>query len=347
MSAGSPDNPVAAGGVRSRRNEALAGDMSGHGRIRVENHKTWAVGYKRRPAFSIGCARRNIQAMEIPVYDLLLEINQRPEPFSEYTARELWTDPYISERMLSYHLNETIDMASRNHAFLDRSAEWIVSHFGLNGESRVADFGCGPGLLAQRLARSGPKVTGIDFSANSLRHAREKAAEEHLDIEFVEADYLEYETDLRFDLILMIMCDFCVLSPDQRFRLLRKYHALLADGGTILLDVYSSRMFNEREEGATYGLNLLDGFWAPGEYFGFHNIFKYDNERIVLEKYTIVERSRIRRIFNWYKCFDPSDIESEFKECGLKVVEFRGDVAGSAYDPESNEFAVVAGSSGV
>ena len=44
--------------------------------------------------------------METPVYDLLLEINRRPELFSQYTARELWTDPYTAERMLEYHLNK-------------------------------------------------------------------------------------------------------------------------------------------------------------------------------------------------------------------------------------------------
>ena len=112
-----------------------------------------------------------MQPKGMRLFDSLLEISRRPKLFSKYTARELWTDPYTSERMLAYHLNETLDTASRNHAFLDRSVEWIVSHFELNAKSKVADFGCGPGLYAQRLAHAGPKVTGIDFSANSLRQS--------------------------------------------------------------------------------------------------------------------------------------------------------------------------------
>ena len=43
-------------------------------------------------------------------------------------------------------------------------------------EMAIADFGCGPGLYAQRLARAGLNVTGIDFSANSLQYAREVAS---------------------------------------------------------------------------------------------------------------------------------------------------------------------------
>ena len=283
-----------------------------------------------------------MQPGEMQLFDLLLEINRRPKPFSEYTARELWTDPHTSEQMLAYHLNKTVDAASRNHAFLGRSVEWIVSHFGLTAESKVADFGCGPGLYAQRLAHAGLKVTGIDFSANSLRYARDKATDENLDIEYVEADYLSYDTDYRFDLIMMIMCDFCALSPDQRSLLLHKYRSLLADGGAILLDVYSSHMFDGREESATYELNLLDGFWSPDEYFGFLNTFKYDDERVLLDKYTIVERNRTRQVFNWLRCFEPSEVESEFDGCGLRVAELWGDVAGKVYDPDWKEFAIVA-----
>ncbi len=281
----------------------------------------------------------------MPLFEFLHEVNRRPEPFAEYAARELWTDPHTSEQMLAYHLNESVDAASRNHAFLDRSAEWIVSHFGLGVGAKVADFGCGPGLYAQRLARARLDVTGIDFSANSLRYARETAADEGLEIEYVEADYLGFETDRRFDLIMMIMCDFCALSPDQRAMLLRKFRSMLADGGAVLLDVYSPRMFDAREASATYALDLLNGFWSPDEYFGFLNTFKYDDEGVLLDKYTIVERHRTRRVFNWLQCFTPSEVEREFADCGLRVAERWGDVAGGVYDPDASEFAVVASGS--
>lgn len=276
------------------------------------------------------------------MFEFLCEVNRRPEPFAEYTARELWTDAHTSQEMLTFHLDPAIDAASRSREFLDRSAEWMASRFHLAPGSKVADFGCGPGLYAQRLARKGASVVGIDFSANSLRYARKEAERANLQIEYVEADYLGFETESRFDLIIMIMCDFCALNPDQRTVLLRKFRSLLAANGQILLDVYSLVMLDARGETASYAPDLLDGFWSSEPYFGFLNTFKYERERVLLDKYTIVERERIRRIFNWLQCFAPEALDREFTDCGLRVVERWGDVAGSPYDPSASEFAVVA-----
>ena len=110
----------------------------------------------------------------------------------------------------------------------------------------------------------------------------------------------------------------------------------------MLLDVYSLVAFARREEAATYELNQLDGFWSPGEYFGFLNTFKYPDEKVVLDKYTIVEKHEVRTIYNWLQYFDPNALKREFSEYGLVVGETYADVAGSPYDPGGAEFAVVA-----
>ena len=169
----------------------------------------------------------------------LKEINSRPAPFEFYTAAGLWTNKHMAEQMLQYHLNESIDVSSRKAEFIDRSVAWIVSRFGLDNTTEVADFGCGPGLYAKRLAERGAKVTGIDFSENSLKYAKEVAEQEGLSINYIQANYLGYETTKRFDLIIMIMCDFCALSPMHRNIMLTKFYSLLKPGGSVLLDVYS------------------------------------------------------------------------------------------------------------
>ena len=155
-------------------------------------------------------------------------------------------------------------------------------------------------------------------------------------------NYLEFETDRKFDLIIMIMCDFCALSPEQRKIMLSKFHSLLKPGGSVLLDVHSLNYFNKREESATYELNQLNGFWAPGDYYCFVNTFKYEEEKVILDKYTIIEESRTRVVYNWLQHFSKESLKKEFEKNGFVVEEMFSDVAGTPFSPESLEFAVIA-----
>jgi cyclopropane fatty-acyl-phospholipid synthase-like methyltransferase len=272
----------------------------------------------------------------------LKELNSRPAPFQFYTAYELWTNEHTGKQMLEYHLNESIDLSSRNKNFIERSVEWIVSHFEVDKNTEIADFGCGPGLYTTRLAERGAIVTGIDFSENSLKYAKKVAAKKDLKINYILTNYLDFETTSSFDLITMIMCDFCVLSPEQRKKMLSKFNSLLKPDGSVLLDVYSLNSFNQREESATYEPNQLNGFWSPEEYYCFVNIFKYEEEKVILDKYTIIEESRKREVYNWLQYYSKDSLRNEFAENGFKVEELYSNVAGKAFISESTEIAIVA-----
>ena len=281
------------------------------------------------------------KTLKEPIFESLEAINTRPAPFSSYTADELWTDAHTAENMLSFHLDPEADIASRNAAFVRRSVDWIASRFDIGKETRIIDFGCGPGLYAMNLARRQGRVTGIDFSGRSIDHAKRAAADAGVNVRYVQQNYLAFETGDRFDLAMMIMCDFCALSPAQRKRMLEKIRTMLLPGGAVLLDVYSLNAFDSRTEAAVYHKNLLDGFWSPEKYYGFVNTFKYDEEKVILDKYTIIEATRIRTIFNWLQYFSPEALEKEFEACGLAVESRYRDVAGAPYDPTADEFAVI------
>ena len=184
-------------------------------------------------------------------------------------------------------------------------------------------------------------MTGIDFSGRSIRHAQETAIADGLTIRYVNQDYLEFSTTDRYDLILMIMCDFCALSPGQRRTMLEKFNALLKPDGSVLLDVFTLEAFAGRAEASEHGHRLMHGFWAPGEYWGFQDTFKYEEEKVVLDKYTIVEPQRTRCVYNWLQYFSLEALAAEFEACGLCIVEKYGDVGGGAYE-DGDVVAVVA-----
>lgn len=276
------------------------------------------------------------------MFNKLVEINSRPEPFEFYTAEELWNDEYSSKKMLEFHLNESVDLSSRNRDFIARSAKWIVSYFGVGSNFKIADFGCGPGLYTTLFAENNADVTGIDFSKRSIVYAENQANEKGLDIAYYNENYLAFETRKKFDLITMIFCDFCALSPSQRKVLLNKFSGFLKPGGSLLLDVYSLNPFNSLVESSTYELNQMDNFWSSEDYYGFLNTFKYDKEKVSLDKYTVIEKERARVIYNWLQYFSLDSITKEIEDSGLEVKEFFSDVSGAPFSQDSSEIAITA-----
>jgi 2-polyprenyl-3-methyl-5-hydroxy-6-metoxy-1,4-benzoquinol methylase len=244
--------------------------------------------------------------------------------------------------MLKYHLNEELDVSSRNIKFIDKSVGWIINAFDIDQNKSIADFGCGPGLYTNRLAKNGAKVTGIDFSKNSIEYARNVAGKMDLDVKYEKANYLKYETAEKFDLIIMIMCDFCALSAEQRRIMLSKFQNLLKEDGSLLLDVYSLHAFNKFEEKSTCELNQLNGFWSPNDYYAFVNSFKYEEEKVSLDKYTIFEENKKRTVYNWLQYYDLESLVNEIKNNDFNKYEVYSDVAGTKFNPLSDQFAIAA-----
>jgi SAM-dependent methyltransferase len=276
------------------------------------------------------------------MFTRLERINRRPEPFSCLTIEELWADPHISVQMLRYHLDPSVEAASRSAEVIGASVAWIATRFDLTAGTQVVDLGCGPGLYANALARSGTAVTGVDFSPRSIAHAREAARRDGLSTAYVEADYLTWTPEHRFDLALMIYCDYGAMAPLQRGQLLGRVRDLLEPGGAFLLDVSSLAALADLEEVAAYAPMLMDGFWSPNPYFGFMNTFVYPDERVSVDRYEIVEADRTRTFCNWVQYYDPESLAAELGAAGFTVAEVLGDVAGAPYDPAGAEFAVVA-----
>jgi len=273
------------------------------------------------------------------MFPALERINQRPEPYSCLTIEELWADPHISERMLRFHLDPAVEAASRSADFIERSVTWISRTF-VHGPTRIVDLGCGPGLYANALARTGAVVTGVDFSSRSIAHARQDAERLGRSVSYVEADYLQWSPEHEFDLALMIFGDYGAMAPWQRRQLLDGLRRFVSPGGTFLFDVASLAALDDVEEAAAYAPMLMDGFWAATPYYGFLNTFVYAEQAISLDRYEIVEADRTRTFCNWTRYFDPDSLAEELDAAGFAIADLFGDVAGAPYDADAPEFAV-------
>ncbi|MFD4998328.1 bifunctional 2-polyprenyl-6-hydroxyphenol methylase/3-demethylubiquinol 3-O-methyltransferase UbiG [Streptomyces buecherae] len=122
--------------------------------------------------------------------------------------------------------------------------EVLTSRLGLDlTGQRMLDIGCGGGLLAERFARAGAQVTGVDPSGPSLKAAAEHARAEGLSIRYQEgfAEQLDFP-DASFDLVYC--CDTLEHVTDTS-RAISEAVRVLKPGGYYLYDTIN-RTFRSR-----------------------------------------------------------------------------------------------------
>ncbi|MDH4203723.1 MAG: hypothetical protein OEV87_12645 [Phycisphaerae bacterium] len=69
---------------------------------------------------------------------------------------------------------------------------------------------------------------------------------------------------------------------------------------------------------------------------------KYDDEKVSLDKYTIIEKNRTRTVYNWLQYYSKESLTQELAKNGFEAKEFFSDVAGTPFDPASSDIAVAA-----
>lgn len=277
------------------------------------------------------------------MFEELSEIHRKPGLFSVYTAETLWTKPHLAQQMLKTHLDQTTPLASRPLHSIDQAVQWLDEEFGLSGK-KVCDLGCGPGLYAERYAQRGAQVEGLDFSASSIEYATFNSDPGCGSVAFRQANYLTDALPAQQDLITLIYCDFCVLSPSQRRALLDKVRRSLSSEGAFVFDVPSIKAFERVSEGIVFACNYMDRFWTADECYVFHSTWKYEPAAVSLNLFTIVEEQETWRVYNWLQHFSQSTLEAELKSSGFEIDDINSKL--DATDTEAHSFTVVARRSG-
>lgn len=164
----------------------------------------------------------------------LLSLLQKPTLWQR-SLENFWDDEHISKGLLEAHLNPDSDAASRNHSFIEGSAQWLFSI--IPAGSKILDLGCGPGLYAKRLSDAGFDVTGIDFSKRSINYAKENDRKS----KYIYQNYLELDYSEAFDAVILIYCDYAALTMEERKTLLAKVYRALKPGGLFIFDVFTEQ----------------------------------------------------------------------------------------------------------
>ena len=257
--------------------------------------------------------------------DKIIKISTKPELYKKGTD-QMWTDTHISNELLEIHLNQDIGLASRKLSTIESTVNWILDNSSKK-RLNILDLGCGPGLYAEKFAKKGHQVTGIDFSINSIDYAQLKAKEKKLDINYINGDYLSLDFGENiYDLIILVFTDLGVLLPDDRNILLGKIRKALKPKGVFIFDLLNDKDIEEKVLPKDWNLSN-GGFWSKNPYLHLSESFHYKTEKVILYQHTLVHEEDNAKCYRfWTHFFSNSDIKEMLAKNGLYVESIHTDV---------------------
>lgn len=254
----------------------------------------------------------------------IIEFTKKPQIYAEGNA-VMWTDAHISKQLLDIHLNPDIDLASRRRSSIESTVDWILNSVNME-KMNILDLGCGPGLYAEIMSERGHKVTGVDFSRNSIEYARKEALKKNLDIEYVNQNYLELCEENKYDLVMMVFTDFGVLLPQERKTLLQNIHRALKPGGTFIFDVLSDKDIEMKVAEKSWEMEE-SGFWKEKTYLILSDSFYYPEDKVILYQHIAMDRSDNFDVYRfWTHFFTSDDLKEMLGQESFEKIECYDDV---------------------
>jgi SAM-dependent methyltransferase len=242
-----------------------------------------------------------------------------------------WYDGFFEEEWV-----EWLALPSSPEVTL-REVEFVVDKLALPPGARVLDLACGRGRHSVELARRGFRVTGVDLSPRSLELAREAAAADGLDVEFVQLDMREIDFDAEFDAAINLFTSFGYFESDKEDRgIVARVARALRPGGGFVIDMnnvlslagrFQLRLWEEVGEGVVM-LQEHDWDVLEGRNRAIWTFIKPDGSR-----------SELRNVVRMYT---PWELAALIRSAGLEVEQGYGDFEGAPLTYESRRVILVA-----
>ena len=159
----------------------------------------------------------------------------------------------------------------------------------------VLELGCGTGRVLLPTARAGIEITGLDGSEEMLKVCRSRVDRESEEvrsrIRIVHGRMQDFDLSTRFSLITMPFRPFQhLLTVEDQISCLRRVHAHLRDGGTLILDIFNPSLSHLVSE--------------TGEEFGEEAGFTMPDSTKVVRRHRTASRDLANQILHEESIFD-------------------------------------------
>jgi SAM-dependent methyltransferase len=211
----------------------------------------------------------------------------------------------------------------------------MVTLLGLSPGARLLDLCCGVGRHSLEFARRGFQVTGVDRTATYLHEARRRAAEEDLQVEFLQEDMRTFVRPGAFDAAINYFTSFGYFeSDDDDRRVLASAHRSLRASGVLLMEMMGkeiiARVFSERGWREEDGMLILEETKLAPDWSSVDN------------RWIIIEDGERREVTLTVRQYSAAELSRLLKEAGFAVVDVYGDLSGAPYDMGAKRLVVVA-----
>ncbi|MBX9604048.1 MAG: class I SAM-dependent methyltransferase [Bryobacteraceae bacterium] len=198
------------------------------------------------------------------------------------------------------------------------------------------DLGCGPGRHAVALARSGFRVTGVDFSEFLLNKGAENAHEANVFLDLVHEDMRGFIRPHAFDLVVSLSTSFGYFeNRDDDLRVLANVRAMLRPGGTLLLD--------------TRGKEIVARDFEPARAHRDHNGVEYFEQIEITNdwsrarsRWTVVKEGQAESYQFQVNLYSGLELRERLLAVGFSGVRLYGSFERSAYGPGARRLVALA-----
>ena len=136
---------------------------------------------------------------------------------------------------------------------------------------RLLDIGCGEGQTAIFFARNGYRVSAFDIANAGVEKGMQYAAECGVDVDFFEADVMEYKLERDYDVIYASGLLQYIL-PKERARVIDNWKKHTNKNGIHLLNVFVEKPFIETAP----DWEETEYFWKSGELLQYYHDWKIE-----------------------------------------------------------------------
>lgn len=260
----------------------------------------------------------------------IINFFQEKVPVYQCSTKPFWDDEHISAYMLSAHLDTDNDSASRKLATIKKSVDWICEQLPNPKYKKLLDLGCGPGIYSELLYDKGFSVKGIDFSKRSVEYAKANAKKTNREIEYSYQNYLDINYENEFDIVILIYCDFGVLSPNDRNVLLTKIYKALKNDGILILDVLNKPYLDSFDEIQSVQFEE-SGFWVSESHVIIQKNHFYSETNNTLEQYLIITEDNCECFNIWNQVYSEETFIKEIRTQGFNLLNLYDNVCGKSY----------------